>query len=103
MYCMTKSCQERPAEEDVDLASARAISLFGVARQPVRSARAVHAIAGEVRRRAGELLPAAETLVGKLTQHRGTLGLDDTAARLTTARAAAALLNQLSGTSDSTA
>ncbi len=100
---MTLRSQELPAEEEFEQASARAISLFGVARQPVRSARAVHAIAGEVRRRAGELLPAAETLVGKLTQHRGTLGLDDTAARLTTARAAAALLNQLSGTSDSTA
>ena len=100
---MTLRSQELPTEEEFEQASARAAGLFGVGRQPVRSARAVHAIAGEVRRRAGDLLPAAETLVDKLKRHGGTLGLDDNSPRLGTARAAAHLLNRLTGSGDSTA
>jgi len=100
---MTLRSQELPTEEEFERASARAAGLFGVARQPVRSARAVHAIAGEVRRRAGDLLPGAETLVEKLTRHGGTLGLDDESPRLGTARACAHLLNLLIGSGDSTA
>ena len=69
----------------------------------MRSARAVQALAGEVRRRAGDLLPAAESLVTELERHGETLGLEDDSPRLVTARAAAELLNRLTGLADSTA
>ena len=45
------------------LANERAASVFGLARQPVRSARAVQALAEEMRRRAGSCCRAAESLV----------------------------------------
>lgn len=100
---MTLRSQELPSAEEFERASARAGGMFGTARQPVRSARAVHAIAAEARRRAGDLLPAAETLAGKLAEHRDTLGLDDAAPRVVTARAVASVLERLAGTLDDTA
>jgi hypothetical protein len=95
--------QELPAEDEFASANDRAAAIFGVVRQPVRSARSVQAQADEVRRRAGALLPAAESLVTQLDRHRKTLVLDETSPRLVTARAAAELVNRLTGLTDATA
>ncbi len=100
---MTLRSQELPAEAEFERASQRADAIFGVPRQPVRSARATHAIADGVRRRAGELLAAAEALAERLDAHAQTLGLDGDAARTVTSRTLTALLNTLAGTGDSTA
>ena len=95
--------QELPGEEEFALAGERAGSMFGLGSQPVRSARAVQALAAELRSRAGGLLPAAESLVTELERHAETLGLADDSPRLVTARTAAELLNRLTGLADSTA
>ena len=96
--------QELPGEEEFALAGDRAGSVFGLGSQPVRSARAVQALAAELRSRAGGLLPAAESLVTELDAATPqTLGLADDSPRLVTARTAAELLNRLTGLADSTA
>ncbi|HZR52088.1 MAG TPA: phage resistance protein [Streptosporangiaceae bacterium] len=95
--------QEQPSQEEFDTASRRAEGIFGVARQPVRSNRASNAIARGVRQRAGDLLTAAEALTEALEMHARTLGLDDSSPRFATARALSGLLNQLAGTTESTA
>ena len=95
--------QELPGDEEFALAGERAGSVFGLGSQPVRSARAVQALAAELRSRAGGLLPAAESLVAELERHAETLGLSDDSPRLVTARTAAELLNRLTGLADSTA
>lgn len=108
---MVLRAQALPSEEEFALANDRAARIFGTRPQPVRSARAAHALAGEVRRRAGELLPAAEALVAELDRHAETLGLagapsagpDGEAARLVTARVAADGAGRLAGISDPTA
>jgi len=95
--------QELPAEEEFASANDRAAAIFGMARQPVRSARSVQALADEVRRRAGALLPAAESLAAQLDRHSEVLGLDETSPRLMTARATADLANRLTGLTGATA
>ena len=95
--------QELPSQEEFDRTSRRAEGIFGVARQPVRSNRASNAIARGVRQRAGDLLTAAEALTEALEMHAQTLGLDGSSPRLATARALSGLLNQLAGTTESTA
>ncbi|MGI8447170.1 MAG: phage resistance protein [Streptosporangiaceae bacterium] len=95
--------QELPSEGEFGLAGERAGSVFGLGSQPVRSARAVQALAAELRSRAGSLLPAAESLVSELERHAATLGLADDSPRLVTARTAAELLNRLTGLADPTA
>jgi len=95
--------QELPSEEEFAVASDRAVSVFGLGRPPVRSARAVQALAAELRRQAGSLLPAAESLATELARHAATLGLADDSPRLVTAQSAAELLNRLTGLADSTA
>ncbi|MBV9384423.1 MAG: hypothetical protein JO242_27645 [Streptosporangiaceae bacterium] len=95
--------QDLPSQEEFDQASRRAEGIFGVARQPVRSNRAVNAIARGLRQQAGDLLTAAEALTEALEMHAQTLGLDGSAPRFATARALSGLLNQLAGTTDATA
>jgi hypothetical protein len=95
--------QELPDADEFSRAGDRAAGLFGLARQPVRSARAVQALAGGLRRHAGALLPPAESLVTELDRYAATLGLSLDSPRLGTARAAAILLNQLAGLTDATA
>ena len=95
--------QDLPSEEEFALAGDRAGSVFGLGSQPVRSARAVEALAAGLRSRAGGLLPAAESLVTELERRAETLGLADDSPRLVTARTAAELLNRLTGLADSTA
>ncbi|MGH3275960.1 MAG: phage resistance protein [Streptosporangiaceae bacterium] len=95
--------QELPGEEEFTLAGQRAGGIFGLGSQPVRSARAVQALAAELRSRAGSQLPAAESLVAELARHGKTLGLADDSPRLVTARTAAELMNRLTGLADSTA
>jgi hypothetical protein len=95
--------QELPDEDEFDRANDRAAAVLGVARQPVRSARTVQALAGEVRRQAGVLLPAAESLVTELGRHAQALGLAGDSPRLATARTVANLLNQLAGVTEATA
>ncbi|RAY15937.1 phage resistance protein [Actinomadura craniellae] len=99
---MVLRSQELPGEEDFRLAGERASAVFGAGRQPVRTARAVQALAREVGGAAGALLEAAETLVLGLEEHRATLGLDDGTPRLVTARTAADLVNSLAGVADPT-
>ena len=95
--------QDLPSQEEFDRASRRAEGIFGVARQPVRSNRASNAIARGVRQQAGDLLTAAEALTEALEMHAQTLGLDGSSPRFATARALSGLLNQLAGTTESTA
>jgi len=95
--------QELPTEEEFEAASVKAHGIFGVPREPVRSARATHAIAEAVRQRARELLPAAESLAAELTKHAATLGLDETQPRLATARVITGLLGELIASADPTA
>jgi hypothetical protein len=95
--------QELPDPDEFTEAIERAAALFGVARQPVRSARAVQALANDTRRQAGMLLPSAESLVTELGRHAETLGLSGDSARLVTARTAAKLLNRLAGLTDAAA
>ena len=95
--------QDLPSQEEFDRASGRAEGIFGVARQPVRSNRASNAIARGARHQAGDLLTAAEALTEALEMHAQTLGLDGSSPRFATARALSVLLNQLAGTTESTA
>jgi hypothetical protein len=94
--------QELPSSSEFEQAARRAEKIFGVPRQPVRSARATNAIARDVRDRAGGLLPSAETLTGALEAHAVTLGLTQDSPRLATARILSGLLNRLAGTTDAT-
>jgi hypothetical protein len=94
--------QELPTEGEFEAASGRAEGIFGVGREPVRSARATHAIAEKVRLRGQELMLAADNLIGQLEAHAATLGLDDSAPRLATARDVRALLDQLAAATDAT-
>jgi hypothetical protein len=94
--------QELPSEEEFEAASVLAYGIFGVPREPVRSARATHAIAEAVRRHARDLLPAAESLTAELDRHAGPLGLDDSQPRLATARRVTALLGELTAAADPT-
>ncbi|MGI5154401.1 phage resistance protein [Microbispora sp. CA-102843] len=86
--------QELPSQTEWELASERAGAIFEVARPPVLSARAVQAVAADLRAKASEWLPAIEAHVAELKRHADTLGLDGSA-RLTTAQAAASTLNLL--------
>jgi hypothetical protein len=95
--------QELPSEAEFATANERAAAILGLARQPVRSARAVQALAIESRRKAAELLPAAEALASELGRHAATLGLEDVSPRVVTAQATAALTNRLVGLTDATA
>ena len=49
---MVLRSQELPTEEEFDTASARAAGIFRIQRQPVRTARSVHALADAIRRNA---------------------------------------------------
>jgi hypothetical protein len=95
--------QELPTEEEFEAASARAQGIFGVPREPVRSARATHAIAEAVRRRAGDRLPAAQSLADELNRHAVPLGLDESSPRLNTSRIITGLLEKLAAATDATA
>jgi hypothetical protein len=95
--------QELPDDSEFASANTRSDAIFGLPRQPVRSTRSVQALAEGLRRAAGMLLPAAESLVTELARHAGTLGLNAESPRLVTARAAANLLNQLAAMTDATA
>ena len=100
--------QELPTDEEFEQASARAAGIFGVQREPVRTARSVHAIAQAVRRQAAALLGGAESLAAELDAHAVTLGLDqpgesgEPAARQLTSRLVTRLLSALNATPDST-
>ncbi|MFG1999071.1 phage resistance protein [Spirillospora sp. NPDC048911] len=94
--------QELPSEEEFERADERAAAIFKAARQPVNTARAVQAVASVIRTQSGDLVTTAETLVRLLEEHQDTLGLDNDAPRLVTARSCAKLLNQLAGTTDPT-
>jgi hypothetical protein len=95
--------QELPSPEEFERANLRAAGIFEAPRQPVRNARTTQAIAQHVRERAGQQLPAAQSLLEELEQHADTLGLTATEPRLVTARLLAELLAQLAATSDPTA
>jgi hypothetical protein len=92
--------QELPSEEEFEDASIRAHGIFGVPREPVRSARATHATAEAVRQRVRELLSAAESLAAELDRHAATLGLDDSQPRLATTRIITRLLAELTASPD---
>jgi len=94
--------QELPGAEQFERASERAARIFGVARQPVLTARATQRLAADVRAAAAERLPAAEALCDALTAHAATLDLASDAPRRETARVAAELVDALAGSTDST-
>ncbi|WP_433151966.1 phage resistance protein [Actinomadura nitritigenes] len=91
--------QELPSAEEFETADRRAHELFRLARQQVRSPRSVHALADQLRRAAGPLLPDTEALVTELERHAELLGLgeDD---RTTAARTAQRLIEDLVGKED---
>ncbi|MEV4296063.1 phage resistance protein [Microbispora rosea] len=93
---MALRAQELPSPEEFRLASERAHALFGIERQPVRSARAVHALGSAVRQATSKLLPDAEKLVRELERHAELLGLL-ASARLSTAQTSASVVESLAG------
>ena len=94
--------QELPTLEEFDLASARAAGIFRIQRQPVRTARSVHALADAIRRNARARLEAARDLAAELDRHTATLGLDDAADRQVTSRVLSGLVSRLAATTDDT-
>jgi len=94
--------QELPTQEEFDTASTRAVGIFRATRQPVRTARSVHALAETIRRNAKERAGAAKDLAAELDRHAATLGLTDDADRQATSRALTALLGRLAATTDDT-
>ncbi len=94
--------QELPTQEEFDLASARAAGIFRIQRQPVRTARSVHALAEAIRRNANGRLAAAKDLAAELDRHAAALGLSDDAERQATSRALTPLLGRLAATTDDT-
>jgi hypothetical protein len=86
--------QELPSRDDWELAADRARDIFGLQVPPVLSARAVQALAADLRARASAWLPAIEGHVAELRRHATVLGLTDSA-RLATAQTAARMLNGL--------
>jgi hypothetical protein len=100
---MTLRGQELPTEEEFAAASRRAEGIFRIARQPVRSARSVQALAQAAQRNATGRLAAAEALAAELDKHAPTLGLDAAAPRVQTARITCALLSRLVAAPDATA
>jgi hypothetical protein len=99
--------QELPTPEEFEAASGRANGIFRIQRQPVRTARSVHALAEAIRGKAKGRLDAAKDLAAELDQHASTLGLDDpasgyTADRQVTSRHLTGLLERLAATTDDT-
>jgi hypothetical protein len=94
--------QELPTPEEFDLASARAAGIFRIQRQPVRTARSVHALADAIRRNARGRLEAAKDLAAELDRHTATLGLGDGADRQVTSRVLTGLVSRLAATTDDT-
>jgi hypothetical protein len=92
--------QQLPSEEEFDLASHRALGIFKVAREPVRSARSTQAVAQAVRRGASAALPAATSLATELDKHADTLGLDGDQSRRNTSEIITSLLHRLAATTD---
>jgi len=94
--------QELPTQEEFDIASARAAGIFRIQRQPVRTARSVHALAEAIRRNASGRLEAAKDLAAELDRHAAELGLSDDAERQATSRALTPLIGRLAATTDDT-
>lgn len=99
---MALRSQELPTPEEFELASSRATGIFRIAREPVRTARSVHALAVKVRQNAHARLAAARDLAVELTGHAATLGLGDESPRMVTARIVTGLLDRLAATTDDT-
>jgi hypothetical protein len=99
---MALRSQELPTSEEFELASSRAGGIFRIAREPVRTARSVHALAVKVRHGAHGGGTAARDLAAELTGHAATLGLADESPRMVTARVVTGLLDRLAATTDDT-
>jgi len=99
---MTLRSQELPTQEEFTLASARAQGIFGIARQPVRSARSVQVLAEAIKRNATGRLDPARQLAAALAEHAGTLGLDSSRPRTATSDVITAALARLAATTDPT-
>jgi hypothetical protein len=95
--------QELPTPDEFERASRRAEGIFGLKREPVRTARSTHALAQALRQKASAVLPPVESLDAELDKHAAALGLDDTRPRMVTSRVLTKLLAQLSAASDPTA
>ncbi|MBX6766576.1 MAG: phage resistance protein, partial [Actinomadura rubrobrunea] len=94
--------QALPSPEEFETADRLAADIFQLSRQQVRSPRSVHALADQLRRKAGLLLPHTGTLVTELERHADLLGLDggEQEERLSTARTAHELVEALVGKED---
>jgi hypothetical protein len=99
---MTLRSQELPTPEEFELALSRAAGILRIVREPVRTARSVHALAAKVRQNAQGRLTAARDLAAELTMHAATLGLAEESPRMVTARIVAGLLERLAVTTDDT-
>jgi hypothetical protein len=94
--------QELPSSDEFERASRRAEGIFGLRREPVRTARSTQALAQAIRQKSSAALPAVESLDAELDKHAAALGLDDTQPRMATSRLLARLLAQLAATGDPT-
>lgn len=94
--------QELPVEDEWKKASARAVGIFRVAQQPVRSTRSVQALAQAVKDKVRDMRPSAEALARELEEHAETLGLDDVQPRAVTSHIVIGLLAMLAAAPDAT-
>jgi hypothetical protein len=99
---MVLRSQELPSADEFERASQRATGIFGIAKQPVRTARSVQALANAIRGEANDHQSVVQDLGNELGEHAATLGLDDEQARMVTSRALTTLLSKLAGTTDPT-
>jgi len=99
---MALRAQELPSAAEFDVACERCRVLFGTARPPVLTARAVRALGSQARQAASRLLPDAENLLRALKQHADLLNLDGSP-RLAIAATACDLVEKLAGLTDDTA
>ncbi|GAA5105296.1 PglY protein [Haloechinothrix salitolerans] len=88
--------QELPSEDEFQLARERAGRLFGVAVSAVRYTGNVTKLASAVREKVGTYEPAVHGLHRSLDKHSEQLGIDASAPRVRSTRAAADLLASLS-------
>ena len=94
--------QELPTDAEFDQASWRAHGIFGVPREPVRSARSVQVTAELLRDKAGGFRRAAEMLQDQLAKHATTLGLTADSPRMATSGVITRLLAQLAAADGAT-
>jgi hypothetical protein len=95
--------QALPGEADFRAAEARAVAIFGAAKRPARSFRAVDALARQIKDRVQATNPAIQQLREELARHADVLALGDEAPRAATVAELNTLYADLSALADPTA